>query len=57
MNSSRKKLLILFLFLFFLLGGGYILSRKINRNGIKKTGYRTEHNPNYIDSAIKAKEH
>lgn len=55
MNNSKSKLIILFIFLALIIGGGYLLSRRINRNGVKKTGFKTEYNPNYIDSAVRAK--
>lgn len=55
LNSQRKKLILLVLFLTVVLAGGYWFSLKINRNKVKKTGFKTEFNPSYIDSMVQAK--
>lgn len=55
MKSQKTKLIIFICFLILVLGGGYLISRKISKNAIKKTGYKTQYNPNYIDSAVRAK--
>jgi hypothetical protein len=54
-KKSRNKIVIFILFLILIIGGGYMLSRKIDKNGIQKTGYKTEHNPSFIDSSMKSK--
>lgn len=55
MNSQKKKLLVVFIFVTVVIGGGYLLSTFIGRNSIKKLGYKTQHNPTYIDSMVRAK--
>lgn len=55
MKSKKTKLLVLLIFLLLVLGGGFLISRNISRNAIKKTGVKTDFNPGYIDSAVRAK--
>lgn len=55
MKSKRNKIIIAAIFLIIVLGGGYLFSTKISKNTIKKTGYKTNHNPSYIDSMMRLK--
>ncbi|MCC7298327.1 MAG: hypothetical protein IT244_08345 [Bacteroidia bacterium] len=55
MKNPKIKLVVFIVFLLLVIGGGYGLSTLIGRNSIKKTGFKTEHNPNYIDSMVRAK--
>lgn len=55
MKPRKLKLIVFLVFLFLVIAGGYYFSTLINKNAIKKTGYKTEHNPGYIDSMVRAK--
>ena len=55
MNPQKKKIIAFVVFLIVIIGGGFLLTTRINRNGIQKTGYKTEYNPNYVDSMVRAK--
>jgi hypothetical protein len=55
MKSNKAKILVFIIFLVLVVGGGFLLSMKIRKNAIQKTGFRTNHNPNYIDSMVRAK--
>ena len=55
MRSRKIKIIVFILFIVVVIGGGFYLSTKIQRNRIQKTGYKTNYNPNYIDSAVRAK--
>lgn len=55
MNSKKAKLIAAVIFLIIVIGGGYLLSTRIQKHSIRKTGVKTEFNPVYIDSMVRAK--
>lgn len=55
MKSRKIKLAVAVIFLLIVIGGGYLLSTRIQKHSIKKTGTKTEFNPVYIDSMVRAR--
>jgi len=53
--NNKKKLWFFIGFLIVIVGGGFLLSMLIPRNSIKKTGYKTKMNPNYIEDKMQEK--
>ena len=56
MDNKKKKLIVFAIFVVVIIGGGFFLTFIIPRNSVKKTGYKTKHNPSYIDEKMKEKE-
>lgn len=57
MKSKRIKLIIVIAFILLILGmGALFYQMKIKgRKTVRKQGYRTEYNPVYLDSMVRAR--
>ena len=58
MQKKSHKIIALVAFIAIILGTGYVIYQyKLKgRKSLRKGGYRTDYNPRYVDSMVRAKQ-
>lgn len=58
MQKKSHKITALIVFIFIILGTGFVFYQyKLKgRKSLRKGGYRTDYNPRYVDSMVRAKQ-
>ena len=57
MQKKSHKIIALILFIAIILGTGFVMYhyKLKGRKSLRKGGYRTDYNPRYVDSMVRAK--
>jgi hypothetical protein len=57
MQKKSHKIIALILFIAVILGTGFVMYhyKLKGRKSLRKGGYRTDYNPRYVDSMVRAK--
>jgi hypothetical protein len=58
MQKKSHKIIALVAFITIILGTGYVIyqNKLKGRKSLRKGGYRTDYNPRYVDSMVRAKQ-